>query len=785
VRRPPPRLGVGVAAALLAAYALLGVAGLRSDSSVADEHPHILSGFLYWTSGRFAGGLDNPPLGQLLVAAPLAALRLPYRFPSDEHLALCRLPVLLLGLGLAALLWRWGAALAGEWGGVGALAALCCEPNLLAHAHLATLDLPSTAIWWGTLWAWRRYLLVEAGDAPGRGARARAAALFALAFAAGGLTKFTGLLLLPAAWLVAVLALRGGSRRARATLALAASVAGLAVLSHLVYAFEPVRAGLPEHLVAALRGKMAHRSEVRFAYLAGRTSDSGFLQYYVVALLLKTPLGLLGLAALGACALGREARQARCDRGPGAQDARPVAEGAVPVSSGGGRVDLALLVVPAALLVAATSAVRVDIGLRHVLPVYPALVLLAAIGARALCRRGWGGRALLAVLGLASGAGMLRTAPQYLAYFNVLAGGQRGGDRWLLDSNLDWGQDDARLGRFLDAASTRGETWDVNPPPRRARTGRLAVNANSLHNLLRRSGEPYAWLRPLAPVGFAGASWRLYDLHVEDFERAAAAHPERAETQVALAEVLSASGAARGAEQRYEVAMRRFPTSSLPARSAARGALERHDVPTARGWVERGLREHPEDGELGLLRERIGLEEILAAAAGRGAQPAAHAALELGLWRAEHGEAAEALGELELAAHDLPRDVEAQRAYAVALAHRGEFPAALAVLGRREVSSELAAERAACERLARGEEALRAAERGGPPVEAGLLRELGQIHFQDGRYDRAAAALVQALRQRPDDGEALALLCEMHVRSKLRLVAGRLQPRRIGGRRGA
>ena len=68
--RREARIGWRTASALLLGLdLLLGLLAARADSSVADEHPHILSGWLYWASGRFAGGLDNPPLGQLVLAA--------------------------------------------------------------------------------------------------------------------------------------------------------------------------------------------------------------------------------------------------------------------------------------------------------------------------------------------------------------------------------------------------------------------------------------------------------------------------------------------------------------------------------------------------------------------------------------------------------------------------------------------------------------------------------------------------------------------------------------------
>ena len=48
------------------------------------------------------------------------------------------------------------------------------------------------------------------------------------------------------------------------------------------------------------------------------------------------------------------------------------------------------------------------------------------------------------------GGSVLRVHPHYLGYFNELAGGPSGGWRYLVDSNLDWGQDLKALKRWMD-----------------------------------------------------------------------------------------------------------------------------------------------------------------------------------------------------------------------------------------------------------------------------------------------------------------------------------------------
>src|SRR5439155_13724202 len=80
---------------------------------------------------------------------------------------------------------------------------------------------------------------------------------------------------------------------------------------------------------------------------------------------------------------------------------------------------------------AAALVSHLNIGHRHLLPIYPPLFILAG---GALPRL----RVPLAALAVAEG---LLAWPHYLAYFNPIAGGARNGYRHLVDSSLDWGQD--------------------------------------------------------------------------------------------------------------------------------------------------------------------------------------------------------------------------------------------------------------------------------------------------------------------------------------------------------
>src|SRR5262249_43246013 len=124
----------------------------------------------------------------------------------------------------------------------------------------------------------------------------------------------------------------------------------------------------------------------------------------------------------------------------------------------GGRREVLFLALPAAVhfLVAATS--RLNIGLRHILPVYPFVAVLggAALAALARRHRRWAlaAAALLALPVVSS----LRTFPAYIAYSNELAGGPAHTWRWLTDSNCDWAQQLKSVKRYLDARGVR-ECW--------------------------------------------------------------------------------------------------------------------------------------------------------------------------------------------------------------------------------------------------------------------------------------------------------------------------------------
>ena len=171
-------------------------------------------------------------------------------------------------------------------------------------------------------------------------------------------------------------------------------------------------------------------AQSRRAFLAGEFSLRGWREFFPVAFLIKTTLGAQGLLLL-ALLLPWRLRQRRTTRW---------------------LYRLAPLLVFLGVYGTLAVTSSINIGHRHILPLYPPLYILAgSIGlALAPAPRRWllalGVGALLAWHVGASFA----VRPYYLASFNELIGGPAHGYRYLVDSSLDWGQGLPDLRRWLD-----------------------------------------------------------------------------------------------------------------------------------------------------------------------------------------------------------------------------------------------------------------------------------------------------------------------------------------------
>jgi hypothetical protein len=187
--------------------------------------------------------------------------------------------------------------------------------------------------------------------------------------------------------------------------------------------FANVSLPAPE-LYAGIREVINHNQRGHSAYLLGMHSNVGWWFYYPVVLAVKTPLPFLGLLFAGALVSLKRSNRAN------AAFWMPLA--------------FSLGILFASLFSS------INIGVRHVLPVYLGFSVTAAVGAQRLLEAArhssWAGWAL-GVLLVWHGATSALSHPDYISYTNALAGSEP--EKILVDSDLDWGQDMKRLGRRL------------------------------------------------------------------------------------------------------------------------------------------------------------------------------------------------------------------------------------------------------------------------------------------------------------------------------------------------
>ncbi len=437
------------ALALLAVVvATLAVTSVRLDSATADEGAHIAAGVIKLHDGWLSFFPEQPPLMNVLSALPLGRVNVPNDYKTDIRrghwnvgyrmlyhsgndperlLFLARLPTIALFLALCfAVYWVVASEVGRGWGLFAfALAGFC--PNLLAHGRLATVDLAVTAFGFIAFAFLLRALKTHGIVA---GAWCGVFATCAL------LSKTSGVLIPPFLAVAALLHIRKERDwKPLAKPALAAVVAGVATLYLVTFALASdayLEAAFPNTsriLIPWLQYKY-HADSLRYWYGAGHAnpqfflgefSQTGWPHYYFIAFLLKTPLGAIVLLVLALVAARR--------------------------SSSSTAMTASLFFAALFMLITTTS--KIALGIRYILPVYPFLYAAIPIALANVIddrRKRIAVGALLAWHCVSS----VIAWPSYLSYFNELIGSPRNADRFLIDSNLDWGQDLRRLRIWCD-----------------------------------------------------------------------------------------------------------------------------------------------------------------------------------------------------------------------------------------------------------------------------------------------------------------------------------------------
>ncbi|MGC2636845.1 MAG: glycosyltransferase family 39 protein [Acidobacteriaceae bacterium] len=476
----PTRL---IVVTLLAIQAALVVVMVHRESLTFDEDDHMFAGYMMWKTADYGLNPEHPPLVKLLAAVPVLGEKLwipPLQgrsFKEEAYLDgrdwLARndgaSQRLVFRMRLAVGLLAWGLSLvvffaAREWFGISAaliaLTLLVFDPNIMGHSALVTTDIGVTLFFLASILAFYRYV-----------ARPSVARLVIAGMVAGLLaaTKHSGILLLPMLLPVLVYEIARADRgtRWRQGLRLCGGLAAIVVIASVVLwafygfryaarpagrALNPSFAAYTEHLSrfdsGVLRGvghlhllpesylmglaDVKHMAEFYPTYIFGQVHAHGVWFYFPSVILIKTTLGLLALTALALwAALSGKLGRTR---------------------------ELVWLIAPGAVYLLIAMASGIDIGARHILPLYAMACILAAAGAAALGARSREWTWVMGILIAAHIASSLLTYPNQIAYANEAWGGAKNTHNLLSDANVDWAQQLYQVKAWQDR-HPREECW--------------------------------------------------------------------------------------------------------------------------------------------------------------------------------------------------------------------------------------------------------------------------------------------------------------------------------------
>jgi hypothetical protein len=443
---PAPRTAIGVFLdkySLLLCIIFVGIACVRiisADKALSltpDEPFHLACAIDYLSNHEVGWDLENPPVARALEAIGpyLAGVRLtssttnPYVDGADMlartgnvdgmvfRLRLGTLPFFLLA---CLVVGGWANHFFGKAVAVIAVALFTSLPTTLSDAGLGTTDMALAAttgaaflaaILWAEKPSWIRAIVMGLLTALAFLSKSTALGYLAISVLLGAWAYWVTS---PIGWR----ALLHLASRYLATFVLAVMVTVLVIWAAYWFSFGPVpELGIslpaPEYFQGLLTA-LNHNKNGANAYLLGEFGTGGWWYYFPVALAVKTPIAFLILAAMGIIVCFR---------------LRATISYLLPAAF-----------VLGVLLPAMTG--RINIGVRHVAPVYLGLSIIAALGLLRLLQSSRYrllsySTAIVLLVWMNVSVGMQH--PDYLAYFNGFAG--KHPENILVDSNYDWGQD--------------------------------------------------------------------------------------------------------------------------------------------------------------------------------------------------------------------------------------------------------------------------------------------------------------------------------------------------------
>ena len=600
----------GSAGAVLLLLVFLGelTFSIRQQSLSWDEGDHIFAGYMSWKKVDFGINPEHPPLVKALAAIPLQPIHLKVPDPkglasfkdeayfdgrdfifgnggeaeADRIIFRARMAAASLSLLLGLLVFLAAREMFGDGAALFALALVVFEPNMIAHGAYVTTDMGISCFMFASIYAFYRYV-----KAPSVGRLIVLGLVSGLALA----SKHSGVLLLPFGLALIITEIlwsspetRTNKRRVALRLTgafLAASTIAIVVLWAFYgfrYAARPGGMQLSPSLAEYARGLKGLEPQVYLAlarlhllpesylyglvdvrlisdsfstYIFGKVYAHGVWFYFPAAFIIKSTAAFMGLLLLTGFAIVTGKLRARRE--------------------------VFFLTIPPVLYLLIATGTGLNIGARHILPMYPFLSVLIGGATLALAHKD---RRWAYVVGLLLAWHVVSSArayPNYLAYSNEFWGGPANTYKYLTDSNTDWGQQLKAVKKYLDnrgvkdcwfayfaepsihfsaygipckplpTADSGWTDYQIDTP--QTITGTLLISAGTLtgyewgSNVL----NPYREFQKLKPVTFIQDGVFVYDGTFDMRSASALGHVTRAKDLTAAGHLASALAEAQTA----------------------------------------------------------------------------------------------------------------------------------------------------------------------------------------------------------------------------------------------
>lgn len=487
------RVPDAVAVALAILHWVLAVTAATHLSPTFDEPAHLTAGYSYWLRNDYRLNPENGNLPQRWAALPLLFEHPRFIAPdaqswleasegntgreffyklgndSDRMVMRGRMMIALLSGALCLVVYFWSKEIFGRVGALISVTLCAFSPTMLGHGAFVTSDTAASLFFIAAVWsAWRMLQRVTVARV------LTTAALFGALAAA----KLSAPIAVPIVFGMAIVGVISTSSRLRQSATIGAAflfIAGTTLLS--IWAafgfrysllaqedayrialdakwnrlalhhgmlmdgvnFARAHHLLPEAYLLGL-GVVDRDSHGRPAFLDGECSLIGFVSFFPKAFLYKSTIPELAFVVFGMAAVIWRWRKFE-------RDAPSLLWSRVG--------DHLYRITPLLLLIgvygAFALATSLNIAHRHILPIYPALfVLCGAVGSLLKTRNRRAFAAITGVLLTWHVAQSCAVRPEYVSYFNEIAGGPRNGYKHLVDGSLDWGQDLPALRQWLD-----------------------------------------------------------------------------------------------------------------------------------------------------------------------------------------------------------------------------------------------------------------------------------------------------------------------------------------------